>query len=656
MAYADFKSYIEDKFSDYLLRQVSLFVDEYHDGIGFHGVNVLAINRQQVANLKICSVKCKDAPDPLVRIDIHLSADIVSYGLGTRPVEIGRKPKWFTVSVTANLRDGMTIKEEETNVREYSPGPLDKDNALDEFGVKYIYTENLEEIADDFTEFYCSDAVYKDYRFPFEHVMKQMELTAYYAELPGKTKGRMYFKEDSVDVSSKIYPPDPRFVSRKERIQPGTMLINSLQKLNQNAPLDDVFTKTHEIAHWEYHRRFFNILSLLGGSEALVCDEEPSEYNNSMPSLQKATWFAEWQANSIGIRIAMPQNLFRKAIHEAFEETKKTHKGEGNAEVVEATLRRVSELFGVSNYLVKQRAIQLGWDFAEGTFLYVNGCYHKPLYFPKGRLEKNQTFLIDSQSVESLKKNDSFFYKLICSGKFISLGYVVCLNDQKYIRPADMYESSLPGWKYELTDYARNHIDECCLVFNWSSRSGSADSEGFYGRNFLSRDVCADNRVEYTYDKEFKSAQSNDSLMAEVARLKAAFDAEEAVLRELPRSFKDQLVYHMDRKGITVDQLVERSKLSDTTIKKYRSGAIDPDIDNLMAVFIGLNLPEVYCNAMLSARSIILNDMDLKQRVYRRPIQEHSDGNIAQWNNILVNGFGLKKIPNRRNQQTKPKK
>ena len=51
MAYADFKSYIADKFSDYLLRQVSLFVDEYHDGMGFHGVNVLAINRQQVADL-----------------------------------------------------------------------------------------------------------------------------------------------------------------------------------------------------------------------------------------------------------------------------------------------------------------------------------------------------------------------------------------------------------------------------------------------------------------------------------------------------------------------------------------------------------------------------------------------------------------------------
>ena len=42
MAYTDFKTYIQDKFADYLLKQVSAFVNEYHDGIGFHTLNVLS--------------------------------------------------------------------------------------------------------------------------------------------------------------------------------------------------------------------------------------------------------------------------------------------------------------------------------------------------------------------------------------------------------------------------------------------------------------------------------------------------------------------------------------------------------------------------------------------------------------------------------------
>lgn len=43
MAYTDFKTYIQDKFADYLLKQVSAFDNEYHDGIGFHTLNVLSV-------------------------------------------------------------------------------------------------------------------------------------------------------------------------------------------------------------------------------------------------------------------------------------------------------------------------------------------------------------------------------------------------------------------------------------------------------------------------------------------------------------------------------------------------------------------------------------------------------------------------------------
>ena len=69
-----------------------------------------------------------------------------------------------------------------------------------------------------------------------------------------------------------------------------------------------------------------------------------------------------------------------------------------------------------------------------------------------------------------------------------------------------------------------------------------------------------------------------------------------------------------------------------------------------MAVFIGLNLPEIYCDQMLDACGLALKDMDLKQKVYRVLIREHSDGNLDQWNKIL-RGFNLESIPNRRNQK-----
>ena len=84
MAYTDFKSYIQDKYADYLLEQVSDFVNENHDGQGFHTLNVLSICDQNIDNLSVKSIRCTDMPDPFVKIAVNLTADIVTMGLGTK--------------------------------------------------------------------------------------------------------------------------------------------------------------------------------------------------------------------------------------------------------------------------------------------------------------------------------------------------------------------------------------------------------------------------------------------------------------------------------------------------------------------------------------------------------------------------------------------
>lgn len=151
MAYTDFKTYIQDKFADYLLKQVSAFVNEYHDGIGFHTLNVLSVCDQEVDNLMVKSIRCTDMPDPFIKIEINVTADIIMLGLGKKKYEADRKTRWFTVTVIACLKDGtMTLNENETRIKEYAPGTWDKTTALDEFGVPYVYTADLEEIADSF--------------------------------------------------------------------------------------------------------------------------------------------------------------------------------------------------------------------------------------------------------------------------------------------------------------------------------------------------------------------------------------------------------------------------------------------------------------------------------------------------------------------------
>ena len=72
MAYADFKSYFQDKYSDMLAEAIQSFVNKHHDGIGFHGINVLSIADQKVENIEVKSLVChEDGIGDLLRMEVR---------------------------------------------------------------------------------------------------------------------------------------------------------------------------------------------------------------------------------------------------------------------------------------------------------------------------------------------------------------------------------------------------------------------------------------------------------------------------------------------------------------------------------------------------------------------------------------------------------
>ena len=682
--YPDFKSYIQANYEKYLKEQVFNFMQNNHDGLGFHSLNVLSVCDQEVDNLEVKSLRCTDLPDPYIKIEVNLTADIVMLGLGTQKYEADRKKRWFTVSIIACLADEtMTIKEDETTVKEYAPGGWDKTTALDEFGVPYIYSDDLEDMADDFVEMYVYGAPQINCFFPYGYVVNKLGLDVCAADLPDNTMGRIYFKEDreTVYTSYRIYLKgeedepiidDPWMEESKQEnavIKPGTIIISRTNYYMIKTG-SCYMTIAHEIIHWYLHQKFFKILSLLdSGSSMIKCEVEPELYSDSMDSLKKARWFAEWQANALGMRITMPRlffdDVYKEAYEAAIEERMDTP---WKAEVIEKTIHNVARIFGTSDFAAKQRAIQLGYDIAAGTFIYVNGVYQAPFTFTPGTLGPKQTFVIDKKGLEKVCSNNKNLKEKLDSGEFRYIDGLVCVNDKKYIRKHIeiideeellSYGVAIPqGEKIEpivtevLTDYARDHVDECCLIFNWESISGPSDDGGFYGQSYLCNDVSANNRIEHYYDPDFESNQKIEDLAAEVAKYKEAFKEEEKVLKELydKRSFDETLIYHMDRKNIKVEKLAFQSDLSTTTIKKYRSGESKPPLKNVMAIIIGLNLPEKYGDHILGTLGYVIADRTTEEKVYRVLMREHSDGTIEQWNEILGQ-FGLDSIPDKRNQK-----
>ncbi|WP_037350488.1 hypothetical protein [Selenomonas sp. oral taxon 137] len=204
MAYTDFKSYLQANYINILEQEISAFVNQSHDGMGFHSINVLSLCKQKVENVEIKTLICHDDVGPLIKIEINLLADIVLLGLGTEKYEADRKTRWFTITVQAKLKNGlhdMMVLDTE----EYFGGKFDKEDALDEYLIPYIYAEDLEDIADDFTAFYCQNAIYDMWCFPVDHLLQEMGIDFYQADLPDDEFGRMYFRKSTEIVDERFF-------------------------------------------------------------------------------------------------------------------------------------------------------------------------------------------------------------------------------------------------------------------------------------------------------------------------------------------------------------------------------------------------------------------------------------------------------------------
>lgn len=186
----------------------------------------------------------------------------------------------------------------------------------------------------------------------------------------------------------------------------------------------------HEIVHWEKHQKFFEILALLNDDvDKLSCEVIPQAKPDDLEGVQKAIWWAEWQANALAPRILMPKALFVNLFEQIYKEQAKTPY-HFSGEIMERSIEKIADCFGVSRYAAKVRALQLGYKTAEGTFLHIDGHYHSPFTFNPEALSDYRTFVIDRRNFDRLRLNNERFGEMITTGEFVYTGCVVCVNSR----------------------------------------------------------------------------------------------------------------------------------------------------------------------------------------------------------------------------------
>src|SRR5690554_6399671 len=99
--------------------------------------------------------------------------------------------------------------------------------------------------------------------------------------------------------------------------------------------------------------------------------------------------------------------------------------------------------------------LDLGYHEAEGVYTYVDGHYVQNYFFERDALQRGQTYAIGTKDALFQYASNLKFRELVDSGNYVFVENHFCINDSKYIKYNEAGEP-------QLTDYARQHIDECC--------------------------------------------------------------------------------------------------------------------------------------------------------------------------------------------------
>ena len=512
----------------------------------------------------------------MVRFDVVVIAGIMIFETSHSQAIEGEAEKWFRVSCEAELNNGLhnfsIISIDEYNHRDNDPRGVLSDTL-----VPILSKDQLEQTAEVILKHYYPQALENPIQIDVRIFAENMGLTVKEARLSksGTIFGEMIFNDCTVD----FYDFDMRRynlleVNRKTiLVDPEVYFLRTLGSWNN--------TVIHECVHWEKHRKVFELERMYNENARMircqVSEKETTEQERS------DTGWMEWHANALAPRILMPRNPFKRKAAELIAWYKNSLQTDNVADVMPAVITEISDFFGVSILSAKIRMIDVGYTEAIGMFEYVDDHYIPSHSFKDGAINKNQTYTVPVVDSIIQYAVNTEFQRMMDTGNFVYVDAHFCINDPKYIIENE-------HGILELTEYATRNMDECCLVFGRSVRPNAGFGIRGYTECVLFQNAVSRTATEFKYSHNDNNKEVETR--ATVIREEQAEIRDVAkIMEKLPATFQQSLIMLMKWRGMTTEQLAEKSLLSSKTIQRMRT---DPnqknDLNTVIAVCFGLQL------------------------------------------------------------------
>lgn len=346
-------------------------------------------------------------------------------------------------------------------------------------------------------------------------------------------------------------------------------------------------------------------------------------------SLKEEYKWMEWQANALAPRILMPAKMLVLKFEQIKGEV--TSSGETNLAVIyERTINKLATFFGVTITSVKIRLLELGYGYLKGINDFVdNRPVRSYLYNPK-QIKAEQSFsagfydavangTINHQLREQLEKRTIVY----ASGFFV-------INNKKYT-----YRDKETG-RQELTNYALEHMDECCLVFDHERKNKNSFNDKYYSMCFLAR--SKNNEFISNINSEDKHNSAVMARATEIADLSDELsEIQEAnrLVRMMNGTFGEALKMLMKENGFSNASLYKASGINDHKIADFIAGKVEPSKKEVVTICAVMELYPQVAYKLLETASVRLSLVSEQDCAYEFLIRTRYWAGLDAWNEQL---------------------
>lgn len=576
-----FKEYVAKRFENELYEKVKKYILANRMQPEFTTRKIEYPTSTDVDSIRVMGVEINDLPKGQIEFIVTVEVVLYIYQKGSRWDSEDECYPWLKIRCIADLDCNMDDFQAHSvwiaDKGKNAPRPLD--DAL----VPYMSKEQYDEEArlflkrNNYTEVLLEpkalDPMVLAERMGLQILTKS--ITSDFSVF-----GQIFFEECETEFyDSKSGSMYKEVVSGKTIVvDPQAFLLRNFGSVNN--------TIVHECVHWDRHRKAFQLERLYNENATQIKCEVVGGIRNTGAAC--STDWMERQANALAPKILMPMDMFKRKSIERIKYYQKVLNKTEIVDVLEPVIMDLSAFYNVSLCAAKIRLVEAGYEEAIGVYTYIDGHYVRPHYFKKGSITRKQTFTIGVRDVAIQRMVNREFAQLLQDGEYIFVENHMCFNSPKYITYDELGNTIL-------TEYARLHVDECCLVFDISVKSTNKYGEAFYTECVLYRD--ADSKVIF----EAKFSSDNIGATNKQKESIAAYRSDVLGLRKkMTDSFADSLAAVIDWSDMTEEKIAEAADIEVRTLQRLKNDEDqNPTIETVIALCVAMTLPPLISRALI---------------------------------------------------------